>query len=360
MSDTDPSTSQEVRLEIASEKRRFRVGLIVGDQETLHCGVKDHAHRLKEALEQIGFDVTVIAPASWSLLEMPSFVRHLRSAKYDILHVQYPSIGFRTSLVPHVLGLLRIATSTVVTLHEYTLLPLAQRASLHAFRWTANGIFFGSSFERASFNRSLRSRGAEQDVFPILSQVPSALPSTRRDLTVAYFGQIRPNKGLEEFLELARLSKEEQKTFEFLIMGSVNRANRSYAEELLLRADQDVRWLFDLPFEEVARTLARSFAAYLPFPDGASERRGSMPAAWLNGLPVLSTVGKATTDAIRERIVVVSSPSEALVALEGLLTQPAKWERFSEISCAYASDHSWDAVAQRHAAMYARVSGTPE
>jgi glycosyltransferase involved in cell wall biosynthesis len=198
--------------------------------------------------------------------------------------------------------------------------------------------------------------GVRQETFPILSQVPSALPSTGRDLTIAYFGQIRPNKGLEAFLELARLSIEQTRPFGFHIMGSTNRNNQGFAQALQAAAHPDVRWSSDLPFDKVAENLAQSFAAYLPFPDGASERRGSMPAAWLNGLPVLSTAGEATTDGIRERVLIVSTPKEALRALDELLARPAAWERLSRVSREYAKDHSWDFVAQRHAAMYLRLT----
>ena len=111
---------------------------------------------------------------------------------------------------------------------------------------------------------------------------------------VVYFGQIRPNKGLEQFLELANRSIASKRPFKFKIMGSVPGAHQGYMRSLRSACSPAVDWALDLSFADVAETLAASFAAYLPFPDGASERRGSLLAALANGLPVLSTFGSAT------------------------------------------------------------------
>ena len=50
----------------------------------------------------------------------------------------------------------------------------------------------------------------------------------------------------------------------------------------------------NLSIEQVADTLARSTVALMPFPDGASFRRGSMFAAAACGTPIATTVGDDT------------------------------------------------------------------
>jgi glycosyltransferase involved in cell wall biosynthesis len=330
----------------------LKIAMIVGDNRTLHCGVKDHAYVLAQALRGMGFEVNVIAPAKWSPASAWKFVNQLKEARYDIVHVQYPSIGFRASLAPHLLGLTRAARATVVTLHEYSALPKAQKWSTHVFRFSCNAIMFGSEFEQVNYNRRLGALGAEQHVFPILSQVPAGPMTSERDDTVVHFGQIRPHKGLEAYLDLARYSIGLGKPYQFHILGSISAANEAYAKVLRAQAPAELRWSLDLSFEEVGCVLARSFAAYLPFPDGASERRGSLPAAWLNGTPVLSRLGPATTPTLSRLMIPVYSAEEALAALDRLANQEHEWERISRTVRDYAQSHSWQDVAKQHANIY--------
>jgi glycosyltransferase involved in cell wall biosynthesis len=276
----------------------------------------------------------------------------LKKEGYDILHVQYPSIGYRGSLLPHLFGMSRISRASVVTLHEFSAFTKLQQLSTHLFRWSADTLLFGSEYERSRFNRNLGTLGARQQVFPIVSQVPAGSSPGLRDATVVYFGQIRPNKGLEAFLDLASHSIELHREYRFHIMGSISSAHKEYARLLLAKAPQEVQWSFDLSFEQIGNILGLSFAAYLPFPDGASERRGSLVAAFLNGLPVLSRIGPATTSAIRELLLVVQNEEEALIALDDLVMRPAEFKRLSCACREYAQKHTWEDVANQHASVY--------
>jgi len=334
---------------------RIRVAMIVGDDHTLHCGVKDGAFQLAAALAPLGFDVDVLAPKAWTFSAVRRFVGRLRQGRYDVLHVQYPSIGYRGSLAPHVLGLLRAARVAVATLHEFSSFTKLQQLSTHLFRWSGSTILFVSEFERSNFNRRLGLLGATQVVFPVVSQVPRVPSSSGRDATVVYFGQIRPGKGLEAYLDLARHSIKLGRHYEFHAIGSISKAHEAYARSLAAKAAPEVRWSFDLSFEDVGRILGRSFAAYLPFPDGASERRGSLAAAWFNGLPVLSLTGPATTPTIRELLVVVHNAQEALSALDELAGRPEEWERISRGLREYSENRSWEHVARLHADAYRAI-----
>ena len=62
----------------------------------------------------------------------------------------------------------------------------------------------------------------------------------------------------------------------------------------------------NLSDEEVASILNDSKIAYLPFPDGISERRGSFLAAATNGVIVLSNAGRFTYEALRQSVVITS------------------------------------------------------
>jgi glycosyltransferase involved in cell wall biosynthesis len=331
---------------------QLRVALIVGDNHTPYCGVKNYARSLAQALAERGIEANVLAPHDWSSRSVKRFTRRLGKEGYDIVHLQYPSIGYRASLFPHFLGFMKVADVSVVTVHEYSALPRLQQISTQLFRGTANSIIFCSHYERSLYNQHLRTIGAPQTVIPIGSNVPAATTKRSRDTTVVYFGQIRPNKGMEQFIELAKRSIEPQRQFAFHVIGSAPRAHQKYMSDLQRNAPHAVKWSIDLESAQVSDILARSFAAYLPFPDGVSERRGSMLAALTNGLPVLSTIGAATPPEMLPLFLPTTNSDDALSLLDELAEDP---ERHSEICMAsriQAARYAWSSIAAQHVLAY--------
>jgi glycosyltransferase involved in cell wall biosynthesis len=337
----------------------LRVAFIVGDNHTPYCGVKNYARSLAQALAQRDIEAHVLTPEDWGSRSVMRFTRQIGKGDYDIVHLQYPSIGYRGSLFPHLLGLMKLADASVVTLHEYSALPRLQKISTQLFRGAARTLIFCSHYERSLYDRHLLTVGAPQVVIPIGSNVPAATTSGSRDATVVYFGQIRPNKGIEQYLSLAKQSIESKRQFAFHIIGSAPGVHQSYMSDLRRNAPQAVKWSIDLEFTKVSEVLAGSFAAYLPFPDGVSERRGSMLAALTNGLPVLSTIGAATPPEMLPVLLPTRSSGEALSLLDQLSKDP---ERCSEICVAsriHAARYAWSSIAAQHVLAYQEALRTP-
>lgn len=334
----------------------LRVAFAVGDSHTLHCGVKDYANTLTTVLRQEGVQADVVAPLEgWGSPSVKAFCQWLTKEHYDIVHVQYPSVGNRASLWPHILPLMKSTRASVVTLHEHSALPVAQRLSTQLFRYTANAVILTTGFERESFNGILKGRGASQQIISIGSNIPGIQGTATSSNAVVYFGQIRRNKGLKQFLEVAECGFSARTNFNFHVVGSVSAANQEYAKQLRERASSQVKWSFDASFEEVAAILHTAFATYLPFPDGASERRGSMLAALLNGSPVLSTFGPATTLELRRTLLQAESPQDALRALNRLSMHPGEREELRRASLEYAKRHDWSTIARQHVAIYKKL-----
>jgi glycosyltransferase involved in cell wall biosynthesis len=337
----------------------LKVALIVGDNRTLFCGVKNYARSLGQALAIRGISTHVLTPKDWSAASVFEFARWLKKESYDVVHLQYPSIGYRGSLFPHFLGLMRVADVSLVTVHEYSALPLAQRMSTQLFQGTADRVIFCSRYEQSLYNRKVLNFGAPQVVIPIGSNVPEAAFAGLRDKTIVYFGQIRPRKGIEEYIELARKSLGSKREFSFHILGSAPAAHQKYLADLQQSAPGEIRWSFDLEFDEVAEILARSFAAYLPFPDGASERRGSMLAALTNGLPVVSTIGEATPGEMVPSFLPSTGSQEAISILDGLVHVPEQHARLCAASKAHAARYAWSSIAAQHVLAYQEALRLP-
>jgi glycosyltransferase involved in cell wall biosynthesis len=314
--------------------------------------VKDYARSLAHALNVAGVDVEVVAPPSWSIKRFAYFYNDQLRDKFDICHVQYPSVGHKASFAPHLLGILDRPKSVFVTVHECSALPRSQRCALNLFRLSASSIIFCSDYERAAMNSTFGSLGAAQVVIPMGSNVPSLPPRESIDNTIVYFGQIRRKKGIEQFLELARLSSSHGRIYKYQILGSVTAANEEFALALQNNSPPSVEWSKDLTFDEVANILNRSLAAYMPFPDGASERRGSILAAFANGLPVITREGPATTAKLRGVIMGANNSEEALEAVDLLAGDSVFWRTRSGLVREYARGNLWQDVAARHIELY--------
>ena len=332
--------------------RSLRVCMLVGSLEEQHCGVKDYARRLAEELSKVGVFVEVHAPADESLASFRGLLDAIRRGNFDLVHVQYPSLGFRYALYPHLVGRTGVTPAACVTLHEYSSLPLPQRLSLHLFRWSTRAIVFTTTEEMRLFESLGGESGAEHLCIPIGSNVPTAPTTAVQEATVLYFGQIRPNKGIEAFLELAGLSLARGQGVRFRIMGASLPRHRRYLDAIQAMAPRDVEWQLGASLETVALQMASSLAAYLPFPDGASFRRGSLLAALSNHLPVISPVTAATPPELARVLLAAENPEQAFAQIASLLASPALVAQVRDRSRSLAHAISWPGIAERHRAMY--------
>jgi glycosyltransferase involved in cell wall biosynthesis len=333
----------------------LRVCLLVGNNNIRHCGVKDYTYRLAEALAEHGIEAELHAPADWKVGSFLELRRRLRFGRFDVLHVQYPAIGFRYSLLPHLAGLSGIAPATCVTLHEYSRLPSLQRLSTHLFRLSSRTMLFTTDEERQSFMGGTSKGRRSFQVIPIASNVPEAPPADRTEPTVLYFGQIRPEKGIEAFLALASLSVTSAATIRFQIVGAYLPRHEEYLRGLRRNAPENVEWIVGADLNEVARRMSSAMAAYLPFPDGASYRRGSMIGALVNGLPVISSCSKATPDELASVILKADTPQQALAHLRLLQDTPERRVKVSAACRALGLHFCWGSVAEAHRLLYERL-----
>ena len=333
----------------------LKVCFLAGNNHTPHCGVKDYAYGLASALEERGIEAQVHAPADWKLTTFLKLRRDLQAARFDILHVQYPSIGFRYSLFPHIAGLTRIAPSTCVTLHEYSRLPQMQKLSTHLFALSTRLILFTTAEERTLFSGRKSDDSAPRHVIPIGSNVPETPASDPIQSDVLYFGQIRPDKGIEAFLELARLSVKADVAIRFQIIGACVPRHQEYLQFLQISTPANVEWILGAPLAEVGVRMSSALAAYLPFPDGASYSRGSLIGALVNSLPVISTCSAATPEPLARVILRADNPKNALAHIRALQNSPALRLEVATASCSLGKQFSWASVAEAHHGLYDRL-----
>lgn len=335
----------------------MRILLISGSYPPETCGIGDYTVRLAEALRSEGIDVTFLKQKPWRLRDGRAILKAVDDAGADIIHLQYPSIGYGRVLGPQLLSCCR---PCVVTVHEVTQAHPIRKLSLYGFFGTAKALIFTSRFEQEAAFRLAPWIEQKSTVIPIGSNIP--VTQCRQDAapnTIGYFGLIRPNKGLEQVIELARLSPASAGKLKILIIGSQFGGQESYYRSLREQSvGLPVEWRVGLNGSDLNAALCECRVAYLPFPDGASERRSSLLAFMDLGIPVITTKGLQVTEGLERAVKFAANPEEALQCAEELMTDCQVRNYFRAEGSAYARMFRWEAIAERHLQLYRQICPT--
>jgi glycosyltransferase involved in cell wall biosynthesis len=120
-------------------------------------------------------------------------------------------------------------------------------------------------------------------VVPTPSNIlPCCQNNHNRDvIQLVHFGQIRPNKGLEQVLLLFQmLSNDKTYKVNLKLVGGIPKGYDEYANEIVKQfINIGVETKLNLTSKELSNELSNSDYGVFIFPDGADERRGSLIAA---------------------------------------------------------------------------------
>jgi glycosyltransferase involved in cell wall biosynthesis len=332
----------------------MKIVLLPGSYPPDICGVSEYTARLVESLEKAGATIEVFTGKNWALANSLRLGHELAALGADVLHMQYPTTGYGKNLGPQALSLL---WPFVMTIHECSQAHVLRRLALYPFSLRARKVIFTNEFEQRYCHRFAPWIKSKSVVIPIGSGIPLASGIVRRQPNVVtYFGLIRPQKGLEQVIELARLFKQRANGLSVRILGTIMPGYEDYYARLRTDAvDLPITWQLDLDEGTLSHALAEVEVAYLPFPDGASERRSSLIALLANKTAVITTRGFHTPLTLEKAIQIATSPAEAVVLAEELFHNPEEMEHKQRNAAEYCSKFSWDMIAAEHMAIYKQL-----
>jgi glycosyltransferase involved in cell wall biosynthesis len=317
------------------------------------CGVGDYTERLCRELEVNGISVVRFADAGLSQIYSRGAVRRAMETDCDLVHIQYPTAGYGRSYTPAALPVSVRDKPVVVTLHEYSVFRWYRRAWFATYARHCAARIFTTDEERLLFQQRFPERGGIDDTIEIGSNIPMAPGGPRDPNRVLYFGLIAPNKGIEAFLALSEQARAARSHLTFEMIGAVQDRHRAYAEGILRRASAcGVQLSIDIPDDAVAQRLATAAYAYLPFPDGASGKRGTLAAAIVNGLIVVTRHSAITPQWMATATLDAHGPAEALDLLTRMQADRTLREAAANRSGTAGSRYRWDLIAGRHADLY--------
>lgn len=329
----------------------MKVGLVIGPCVPGECGVGDYTIRLQESLTALGVSATLLNRNDWC---SRVGLAEARKPDFDIVHIQYPTAGFGLSLSPQFFALLR---PSIVTIHEMSQRRFLRKLSLAPFLIRPKRIIFTTKFELRYAQRWVPWISKRAAVIPVGSNIRQySLVPQRSTTEIVHFGLIMPKKGVEDVLELARLIKASGLSHKISIIGKVPSRHSDYWQRLRNESSGlPITWEANLSDEGVARRLSESAIAYLPYPDGASDRRTTLKAALLAGMAVISNRGEHTSHALERAVRLCPTPTEALLTVRELCERPEDRLEMCRRAVHYSSSYSWERIAKRHIRVYKSV-----
>jgi glycosyltransferase involved in cell wall biosynthesis len=305
------------------------------------CGIGDYSAKLAGALTARGVEVNILtrhvegAPAEeevdgvmvhrlarqWTFSDVQPIMRAASAmGPGTVVHLQYPSLtGYdrrpMINLLPAVFRTIKRRFPLVVTMHGFHEHRMRWRMRALPMLWANSALVFVHRRDQEMANRWAPFSTRRSAMIPIASNVDSAeitqtvrnelraeLGFNANDCLAVYFGEVRPDKGLHLLLSAVESARQRGASAKALVISTVGTHKHeltSYERDMLAKLDRGNRegWAKLAraeTSERAAQMLQASDIGVFPFTMGAAENRGSLLAAVVNGLPVLTTRGVST------------------------------------------------------------------
>lgn len=371
-------------------------------------GLGDYTRELGLALADHGVEVHVIVPRGareaskdpriasklgvhpvvdrWSWRALRSVEAVVRAVQPNVVHLQYQTATYGMHPVANVLlGWLRHRVGgirTAVTYHDLRdpylfpkAGPLRRWVTLLPARTAHHVVVTNREDEiRLRSARLAPTRipiGANVHPKPVTEAMCVAwrerwgIPPRAR--VVGYFGFLNHSKGVEDLLHAVAMLVAQGENVHVLMMGeevgSSDPTNLRYRDAIRrLVAELDlasrVHWTGFLPDEVLSCGFRLCDVVALPYKDGASLRRGTLQAALVHGVAIVTTEPRVPEPELSAANTLALVPRGDPVALAGairaLLRDEGRRRELGRRAAKLARAFSWEIIAERHLALYTR------
>ena len=281
--------------------------IITGTYPPRRCGVGDYCYNLirTQTARESGWQV--YTTDCWNISNIRQITNEISKINFDIANLQYPTMGYGTSITPHLLAIYIkyiLRKPIITTIHEYSRLGWKGRLAAKIFFRCSRHTIFTTEVERQfaiKNNGYLNKKSSIVKIFSNIDQADEIKPVAERTKDIGYFGYIRPDKGIETFIDVCEQISAQNKECRMYIMGQTQEEFRWFYEPIIKRIEKcNIELILNRSAKEVANILSDTKIAYLPYPDGLTERRGSFLAALLNKCLIVSTIGTFTTEKMKQ------------------------------------------------------------
>jgi glycosyltransferase involved in cell wall biosynthesis len=400
----------------------MKVTLVTGEFPPMRGGVADYSALLADGLSRLGVEVSVVTSVrarasgpspvaviptikSWGVRMWSDVSRHVATSRPDLIHVQYQTGAFEmeigVNLLPWLYRLSGGKPPIVVTFHDlkepYLLPKLGAIRHLATLGLAAGADavvitnsedlkrIAGRTADRASLlwgHRPVRAIPIGSNIPPVGAEYDRSrwrerIGAREDELVLAYFGFLGSAKGVDTLVTAFQTLLDQGRPVRLLMVGAATgdtgHANRSYENQIRTALDRPglrgrVTWTGFLASESVGAYLRAADVCCLPFREGTSLRHGTLIAAIVHGLPIVTTVSTALhpRDALprlvsEQNVMLVppNDPAALVAAIERLLAEPGLRQTLGDGARALAHYFQWEAISRETLKLYEAVTGRP-
>ncbi|MCD7962949.1 MAG: hypothetical protein LUF90_05225 [Rikenellaceae bacterium] len=322
------------------------------------CGVGDYTFRLMNSSVAKNSGCTLYLSRKWSLFSFYSRVRDVKKMGVDVLFMQSPTKWYGWSIMPHLFAAYFswfTKKKYIIMLHEYLQLSMKSRMATKIMLMSADHVIFSNDTDRLAAVKHFPRLNSRSSVIKIFSNIPRSgtlKPITERNIDIVNFGQIRPGRGILEYISVAEKLKKEHPKLRIALAGQVRPEYGKFYEEIkALCEEASIELHIDYDDQRTSELLNDCKIAYLPFPDGISERRGSFLAASYNGAIVVSNEGRFTTDELMRSVVIASKEDTDKIIMDILSFDKEELSKYQKkcVNFIFENMHSsWDSVMEKY------------
>jgi glycosyltransferase involved in cell wall biosynthesis len=191
----------------------------------------------------------------------------------------------------------------------------------------------------------------------------------KEDILLCHFGFLNQTKGVEALVKALHWLVEAGYPVKLLMVGgetgSSDPTNLECARKIKaliedLGLEERVKWTGYTSPEEVSANLMASDICVLPYRDGVSLRRGSLHAALIHGLPVISTYPRVPIKELEDgeniKLIPPDSPESIAQAVIELSNRPELRQRLGDGARKLSALFGWEGIAEETLKLYRELA----
>lgn len=338
----------------------------------MSCGVGDYTARLAEGLTRLGLKTTIatsvdprVVPGDgylvtqvaehWGIRELVRILRMVRLTRPDVVHLQYPSAGFRHGLAAGLLlPALRVINPgipVILTVHEYRHMHPLHRMFVAAMIPWAHALITPDASQVAALPSFVRRRFVE---IPVASSVAAIVDDDvqhdpANELVIGTWGMVRHDKGIDLAIEAFEMVAA-QRPARLIIAGdpgpdlpAIEEIRRRIAASPFAGKITQTGRLLQPALGHVLRSFD---VCVLPYRNGLEPNRGTYAAAVAAGVYTVTTSTESSGYEPATNTY-FASPADTMGLVEGMLQAPKHPKRPPRDPA-----RDWDAIAEAHRDVY--------